>query len=157
MTTITTHFEDAFEALNTGRSGRAVLPISNSTYGPVTETVQGLEQYGAKELDRLTLKIGHALLRAKPSPSQAEAPIERIYSHEQVWPQSWLLHVLPDSLPLSGLFRVLGNASNIFSSTILPLAYRKWHRLRWPLRWLREIPLVWQCVRWLVPSYMTCK
>ena len=73
---------DIFHAVLTGTSRYGVAPIENSTNGPVKETQDCLKKHHGKvhELERIKLRIGHSLLCSH----QAAAPVERIYSHEQV-------------------------------------------------------------------------
>ncbi|KAL7004199.1 prephenate dehydratase [Cystobasidiomycetes sp. EMM_F5] len=71
---------DVFKAVDSGLVDYGVVPIENSTNGPVNETQHCLTQFSIRELGRRRLRIGHAMLRSRGS---ADRPVEVVYSHEQ--------------------------------------------------------------------------
>lgn len=80
--------QDAFQALLSSSHviSHAVLPLANSSNGPVAATQDFLQKHGKElvQLDSLSLEIQHALMRTAPAPGQSLPELQVITSHEQV-------------------------------------------------------------------------
>ena len=72
---------DVFTAVSTSTATYGVVPIENSSFGPVAETTEQLRTAELALRGMTALRIGHALLASKQA---TEAPPRRVYSHEQV-------------------------------------------------------------------------
>lgn len=70
-----------FEVVENSSAHYGVVPIDNSTIGPVLETMAALRSTKLSVRGMTALKIGHALL-ARGDVNLAT--VERVYSHEQV-------------------------------------------------------------------------
>ncbi|GAA5861285.1 hypothetical protein JCM3774_002255 [Rhodotorula dairenensis] len=71
---------DVFTAVSGSTATYGVVPIENSSFGPVAETTEQLRTTELALRGMTALRIGHALLASKEA---SEAPPRRIYSHEQ--------------------------------------------------------------------------
>jgi len=69
-----------FERVQSDEVSFGVVPLENSYYGAVTETVEQLAKTNVKSLSEVTLQIGHALMGSKLADPQN---IARILSHKQ--------------------------------------------------------------------------
>lgn len=78
-------FEDAFEAVETGRAGRAVIPIENSLAGRVADVHVLLPASDLRIIGEHFLRIEHCLL-APPGVSKAQ--IRQAISHTQALGQT---------------------------------------------------------------------
>ena len=77
-------FKDVFEAVVNGKHCYGVLPVHNSTAGPVRKVNALMAQYSVTVKSEYRLKIQHALLVKKGfSASFGLKNISRILSHEQ--------------------------------------------------------------------------
>lgn len=72
---------DVFDIVQSGKVDYGVVPIENSTFGRVGETMLRLRDANLAVRDMVTLKIGHALLGKAVEGTRS---VKRIYSHEQV-------------------------------------------------------------------------
>lgn len=72
---------DVFEAVRDSLAEFGVVPIENSSMGPVVETIELLRTTTLPTRHMVPLKIGHALLGRR---GVAAERITTIYSHEQV-------------------------------------------------------------------------
>ena len=70
-------FEDAIEAVQSGRAGRAIIPIENSLHGRVADMHFLLPESGLSIVDEHFMRIRHSLM------AQDTAPVTRAYSHVQ--------------------------------------------------------------------------
>lgn len=75
-------FEDAIEAVRTGRAEWAAIPIENSQHGRVADIHFLLPDSGLKIVAEHFLRINHALMAVGPG------PFEAAYSHPQALGQS---------------------------------------------------------------------
>jgi prephenate dehydratase len=75
-------FEDAIEAVKTGRAGAAAIPIENSQHGRVADIHFLLPESGLKIVAEHFLRINHALMAV------SDGPFEAAYSHPQALGQS---------------------------------------------------------------------
>jgi prephenate dehydratase len=75
-------FEDAIEAVKTGRAGAAAIPIENSQHGRVADIHFLLPESGLKIVAEHFLRINHALM------ATGDGPFEAAYSHPQALGQS---------------------------------------------------------------------
>ncbi len=82
-----------FEAVRTGDAAYGVVPIENSTEGPVSQATDLLLDGGVQICGELVLEIEHALL----TESQDLAGITQVYSHPQALAQcrGFLMRELP--------------------------------------------------------------
>jgi chorismate mutase/prephenate dehydratase len=85
--------DGVFDAVARGDAARGVVPVENSSEGPVLMTVRALLQHDLRIERELVLEVTHCLLsRASSLPS-----IARVYSHPQALAQCglWLQRNLP--------------------------------------------------------------
>ncbi len=75
-------FEDALEAVESGRAGCAMIPIENSQHGRVADIHFLLPESGLKIVAEHFMRITHALM------ALGEGPFEAAYSHPQALGQS---------------------------------------------------------------------
>jgi len=75
-------FEDALEAVKTGRAGAAIIPIENSQHGRVADIHFLLPESGLSIVGEHFLAIKHALM------ALGQNPIKVAYSHPQALGQS---------------------------------------------------------------------
>ena len=75
-------FEDAIEAVKTGRAGAAAIPVENSQHGRVADIHFLLPESGLKIVAEHFLRINHALM------ALGEGPFDAAYSHPQALGQS---------------------------------------------------------------------
>jgi prephenate dehydratase len=75
-------FEDAIEAVKSGRAGAAAIPVENSQHGRVADIHFLLPESGLKIVGEHFLRINHALMATGPGPFAAA------YSHPQALGQS---------------------------------------------------------------------
>ena len=73
-------FEDVFAAVCEGRADYGILPIENSSAGPVVEVYELLKRYDIYIARRIKVKIDHCLAAL---PGTKLDDIRDIYSHEQ--------------------------------------------------------------------------
>jgi prephenate dehydratase len=71
-------FEDAIEAVQSGRAGRAIIPIENSLHGRVADIHFLLPESGLSIVDEHFLRVRHSLMAKDPA-----VPVTRAYSHVQ--------------------------------------------------------------------------
>ncbi|GAA5987083.1 hypothetical protein JCM10908_001019 [Rhodotorula pacifica] len=71
---------DVFTAVSSSRAIYGVVPIENSSFGPVAETAEQLRTSELALRGMTALRIGHALLASKEAGNAAP---RRVYSHEQ--------------------------------------------------------------------------
>lgn len=85
--------QDVFEAVEREKADYGVVPIENSTEGPVSLTLDGFIQSEAKICAEIMTKVSHDLL----SQSGTTGDIQKIYSHPQALGQcrEWLRKNLP--------------------------------------------------------------
>lgn len=85
--------EGVFDAVRKGTVTCGVVPIENSTEGPVTGTIDALLEGGAQIRGEHILDVAHGLL----SRATGLSSIERVYSHPQALAQcrKWLAQNLP--------------------------------------------------------------
>ncbi len=74
------HFEDVFEAVNTGRALYGIIPVENSTAGSVHESYDLIMKYRFYIVGAYDLRISHCIA-AKENVSFDE--VEEVYSHPQ--------------------------------------------------------------------------
>ncbi len=70
-------FEDAIEAVQSGRAGRAIIPIENSLHGRVADIHFLLPESGLSIVDEHFLRVRHSLM------ARDTAPVTRAFSHVQ--------------------------------------------------------------------------
>lgn len=70
-----------FTAVSAGETSFGVVPIENSSFGPVVETMDQLRVTELAVRGMTALRIGHALLASKRA---EKGKAKRVYSHEQV-------------------------------------------------------------------------
>jgi prephenate dehydratase len=75
-------FEDALEAVKSGRAGAAIIPIENSQHGRVADIHFLLPESGLTIVGEHFLSITHALM------GLGKGPFEAVYSHPQALGQS---------------------------------------------------------------------
>ena len=75
-------FEDALDAVKTGRAGAAIIPIENSQHGRVADIHFLLPESGLAIVGEHFLRITHALM------ALGDGPFEAAYSHPQALGQS---------------------------------------------------------------------
>ena len=75
-------FEDALEAVDSGRAGCAMIPIENSQHGRVADIHFLLPESGLNIVAEHFMRITHALM------ALGEGPFEAAYSHPQALGQS---------------------------------------------------------------------
>jgi prephenate dehydratase len=80
-------FEDALEAVESGRAGSAIIPIENSRAGRVADIHFLLPDSGLAIVAEHFMPIHHALM-ALPGPDGSLGPFEAAYSHPQALAQS---------------------------------------------------------------------
>lgn len=75
-----------FTSVASSISDFGVVPIENSSFGPVIETMDQLRTTELSVRGMIRLKIGHALLssRGVARDEQGKKRMKRVYSHEQV-------------------------------------------------------------------------
>lgn len=78
-------FEDVFKAIENKTAKYGVLPIENSSTGPITEVVDLLNKYNCYIVYEKTIKIEHSLLAIEGATLDS---IEKVYSHPQGFLQS---------------------------------------------------------------------
>lgn len=71
---------DVFQHVEGGDATYGVVPIENSSFGSVTETVELLRTGNLVNIGETTLQIGHALMGNKDLDIQS---VNRVLSHEQ--------------------------------------------------------------------------
>jgi len=86
--------QDVFEAVEREKTDYGVVPVENSTEGPVSLTLDRLIPSEAKICAEIMTKISHDLLSLRGSASE----VQRIYSHPQALSQcrEWLGENFPD-------------------------------------------------------------
>ncbi|GAA5994319.1 prephenate dehydratase PHA2 [Rhodotorula paludigena] len=75
-----TRIADVFTAVSTSAAAFGVVPIENSSFGPVAETMEQLRTTQLSLRGMTALRIGHALLANKKADLNQ---MKRVYSHEQ--------------------------------------------------------------------------
>lgn len=88
-------FEDALDAVETGRAGSAIIPIENSRNGRVADIHFLLPESGLQIVAEHFLPIRHALM------GLGKGPFEAAYSHPQALGQSRVFLRERDIVPLS--------------------------------------------------------
>jgi chorismate mutase/prephenate dehydratase len=85
--------DGVFDAVRAGDAAYGVVPIENSTEGPVTHTADALIEGGLLIRQELVQDVTHCLLGRAPGLSS----VERVYSHPQALSQcrGWLAKNLP--------------------------------------------------------------
>lgn len=73
--------EDVFKAVASSSTTYGLVPIENSSIGPVKETMDLLRSTDLAVRNMVALRIGHALL-GKPG-RVAKADVKKVFSHEQ--------------------------------------------------------------------------
>ncbi|GAA5860571.1 hypothetical protein JCM8547_000343 [Rhodosporidiobolus lusitaniae] len=73
---------DVFTVVSTSSCTFGLVPIENSSFGPVQETVERLRTTELCTRGMIALRIGHALLASKEAPRE-RGRMKRVYSHEQ--------------------------------------------------------------------------
>lgn len=73
-------FEDAFYAISNGKAQYGVLPIDNSSTGPISEVYDLLYKYNLHIIGETYIQVEHHLLGLKDSSIDM---IEEVYSHPQ--------------------------------------------------------------------------
>ncbi|GAA5970718.1 hypothetical protein JCM11641_007410 [Rhodosporidiobolus odoratus] len=76
---------DVFTALSPASTSRCefgLVPIENSSFGPVEETMERLRSTDLSVRGMTSLRVGHALLASKEAPWE-KSRMKRVYSHEQ--------------------------------------------------------------------------
>ncbi|GAA5886592.1 hypothetical protein JCM5296_005340 [Sporobolomyces johnsonii] len=76
---------DVFTSVATSSTPFGVVPIENSSFGPVLETAEQLRTTELSVRGMIALKIGHALLsqRGVARNEEGKRAMKRVYSHEQ--------------------------------------------------------------------------
>lgn len=84
--------EGVFEAVIRGRASYGVVPLENSSQGPVAAAIEGLLNGGCVIRREIVIPIVHCLMGRAPGLSQ----VERVYSHPQALGQcrNWLARAL---------------------------------------------------------------
>ncbi|BGP15120.1 prephenate dehydratase [Rhodosporidiobolus nylandii] len=77
-----TDFFDVFTAVSSSSATYGLVPIENSSFGPVAETTEQLRTTELSVRGMIALRIGHALLSSKEASGETEK-VKRVYSHEQ--------------------------------------------------------------------------
>lgn len=72
---------DVFTAVSSGSASYGVVPIENSSFGPVAETTEQLRTTELSVRGMLALRIGHALMASRKA---EKGKLKRVFSHEQV-------------------------------------------------------------------------
>lgn len=93
-------FEDALDAVTSGKADAAIIPIENSQHGRVADIHFLLPGSGLKIVAEYFMPIHHAMM-AKPAPGGALGPFEAVYSHPQALGQSRLFLRERGLVPLS--------------------------------------------------------
>ncbi|MGB3739560.1 MAG: prephenate dehydratase domain-containing protein, partial [Pontixanthobacter sp.] len=93
-------FEDALDAVDTGRAGCAIIPIENSRNGRVADIHFLLPESGLTIVGEHFMPITHALM-AVPHADGTLGPFEAAYSHPQALGQSRLYLRQRGIVPLS--------------------------------------------------------
>jgi chorismate mutase/prephenate dehydratase len=85
-------FPDIFAAVQRGQADYGVVPVENSTEGPVQQNLDLLAEGEAQVCGEVTLPIAHFLMARCPLPG-----VRRVYSHPQAAAQArrWLAEHLP--------------------------------------------------------------
>ncbi|GAA5946380.1 hypothetical protein JCM10213_006547 [Rhodosporidiobolus nylandii] len=73
---------DVFTAVSSSSATYGLVPIENSSFGPVAETTEQLRTTELSVRGMIALRIGHALLSSKEASGETEK-VKRVYSHEQ--------------------------------------------------------------------------
>ncbi|GAA6014885.1 hypothetical protein JCM10207_002212 [Rhodosporidiobolus poonsookiae] len=73
---------DVFTAVSTFSTTYGLVPIENSSFGPVAETMDQLRTTQLSVRGMTSLRIGHALLSCREAPKE-RVRMKRVYSHEQ--------------------------------------------------------------------------
>ncbi|BGP31302.1 prephenate dehydratase [Rhodotorula toruloides] len=71
---------DVFTAVSSGSASYGVVPIENSSFGPVAETTEQLRMTELSVRGMLALRIGHALMASRKA---EKGKLKRVFSHEQ--------------------------------------------------------------------------
>src|SRR5664279_5428669 len=71
-------FSDVFQALKTGKSTHAVLPIENTLHGSVHENYDHLLEYQLPIVGETSIRISHQLIAM---PGTRFRDVERVFSH----------------------------------------------------------------------------
>ncbi|GAA5882238.1 hypothetical protein JCM16303_002298 [Sporobolomyces ruberrimus] len=76
---------DVFTSVTSSTSDFGIVPIENSSFGPVLETEEQLRTTRLSLRGMVQLKIGHSLLakRGVAGDEEGKKRIKRVYSHEQ--------------------------------------------------------------------------
>jgi prephenate dehydratase len=77
-------FEDVYIAVQKGHADFGVLPIENSTAGPIHENYDLLKEYGMPIVAETKVPINHALMACAPTPI---AQLTQVHSHPQALAQ----------------------------------------------------------------------
>jgi prephenate dehydratase len=93
-------FEDALDAVKSGRAGAAIIPIENSQHGRVADIHFLLPESGLEIVGEHFLPIRHALMGLRPQNGKL-GPFEAAYSHPQALGQSRLFLRERGIVPLS--------------------------------------------------------
>ena len=80
-------FEDALDAVKSGKAGSAIIPIENSQHGRVADIHFLLPESGLAIVAEHFMPIRHALMGV-PHPDGSLGPFEAAYSHPQALGQS---------------------------------------------------------------------
>ncbi|GAA5844006.1 hypothetical protein JCM9279_003701 [Rhodotorula babjevae] len=104
---------DVFTAVSTGETAFGVVPIENSSFGQVVETMDQLRATELSVRGTTALRIGHALLASKRA---EKGQVKRVYSHEQGIGQcrSYLAQRYPDVaiVPVNSTAQAAREAAN---------------------------------------------
>ncbi len=79
------HLEDVFEAVESGKVDRCIVPVENSSAGSIYRTYDLLSEHPLNIIGEQYLKINHCLL-ALPDVSRDQ--LKKVYSHSQALDQS---------------------------------------------------------------------
>ncbi|GAA5984597.1 hypothetical protein JCM5350_008152 [Sporobolomyces pararoseus] len=76
---------DVFDSVSSSSSEFGIVPIENSSFGPVIETSDQLRTTSLSVRGMIRLKIGHSLLSSKgvARDEAGKRKMKRVYSHEQ--------------------------------------------------------------------------
>ncbi|GAA6033629.1 hypothetical protein JCM8097_004357 [Rhodosporidiobolus ruineniae] len=72
---------DVFQATSSSSTAFGLVPLENSSFGPVAETMDSLRTTRLSARGMTSLRVGHALLGAQGRVGEGE--VKRVYSHEQ--------------------------------------------------------------------------
>ncbi|GAA6046413.1 hypothetical protein JCM3770_004906 [Rhodotorula araucariae] len=75
-----TRIADVFAAVSSGLTPFGLVPIENSSFGNVAETMEQLRTTALSVRGMIALRIGHALLASRRA---EKGKMKRVYSHEQ--------------------------------------------------------------------------